>query len=201
MYSQRSEDAYRRPLTRPVSDTLDDDDGRESACGRECRSALMCLSIAVLLCSTVAFAVLWRVAAGQHVDEINGQEDINVRRALINLFFSTNPNGTAWTTCDSADVPGSRWVSREHYCHWKCVDCNADSLITGLYLAGSGLAGTVPPSLGLISSLQFLNLASNGGLGGTLPATLGALSKLQAIGLNDTRLSGTIPASLATIET
>ena len=92
-------------------------------------------------------------------------------------------------------------MSREHYCHWKCVTCDADNLITGLYLAGSGLSGTVPDDIGLVTSLQFLDLSENFGLRGTLPASMGNLAQLQKFGFNSTRISGSLPATLAAIST
>ena len=128
-----------------------------------------------------------------------------MRRALIDLYFSTNSNRT-WSGCDETACKEARcegkvrWVSQEHYCTWKCVSCDANHAVTGLFLAHNRMSGTIPASVSWISSLQTLDVSENAQLAGTLPASLGGNSALQTLAFNNTQISGTLPAALSRAE-
>uniref|UniRef100_M8C489 non-specific serine/threonine protein kinase n=1 Tax=Aegilops tauschii TaxID=37682 RepID=M8C489_AEGTA len=64
-----------------------------------------------------------------------------------------------------------------------------------LGLTGNSLSGTVPASLGNVSSLRSLLLAQNN-LGGSIPETLGQIPNLIMLDLSYNRLSGYVPATL-----
>ena len=209
MYHGRTDGAFRRSLTRPIADTIDDDDESRGKCFK-CKIAVqksfLCLLSATLLCTSVTFAVLWRLEVGkvdQTIDPLGELPD--VRRALIDLYFSTNSNRT-WsgcdeTACNEARCEGKvRWVSQEHYCTWKCVSCDANHAVTGLFLAHNRMSGTIPASVSWISSLQTLDVSENAQLAGTLPASLGGNSALQTLAFNNTQISGTLPAALSRAE-
>ena len=209
MYHGRTDGAFRRSLTRPIADTIDDDDESRGKCFK-CKIAVqksfLCLLSATLLCTSVTFAVLWRLEVGkvdQTIDPLGEVPD--VRRALIDLYFSTNSNRT-WsgcdeTACNEARCEGKvRWVSQEHYCTWKCVSCDANHAVTGLFLAHNRMSGTIPASVSWISSLQTLDVSENAQLAGTLPASLGGNSALQTLAFNNTQISGTLPAALSRAE-
>lgn len=209
MYHGRTDDAFRRPLTRPVVDTIDDDDEAQGKCFK-CKSAsqksLMCLLIATLLCTSVTFAALWRLEVGKVAQTMDNRDEVpDVRRALIDLYFSTNSNRT-WSGCDAtacneARCEGKvRWVSEEHYCTWKCVSCDANQVVTGLFLAHNRMSGTIPASLTWISTLRQLDVSENAHLAGTLPASLGGNAALQTLAFNNTQISGTLPAALSRAE-
>jgi len=67
----------------------------------------------------------------------------------------------------------------------------------GLF-SNPGLSGTIPDTLGNLSSLTYLGLYSNPGLSGTIPDTLVNLNSLTSLALfSNPGLSGTIPAALA----
>ncbi len=70
-------------------------------------------------------------------------------------------------------------------------------LIGGLYLflAGNDFSGNIPPGLGEVTSLRFLDLGDNS-LSGEIPAQLGNLTNLEALYLNDNGLTGSVPAQL-----
>ena len=204
MLHGRTDDAFRRNLTRPIVDTIDDENepsGRK--CKNGCQKAFMCLMIAILLCTSVTFAALWRLEVGKEAQTLDNRDEIpDVRRALIDLFFSTNSNRT-WSSCDAAACEEARcqgkvrWVSQEHYCSWKCVSCDAHLIVTGLFLAHNRMSGTLPASLTWISSLQTLDVSQNPHLAGTLPASLGGSAALRALALNSTQISGTLPVALS----
>jgi Leucine-rich repeat (LRR) protein len=73
-------------------------------------------------------------------------------------------------------------------------------VMTSLYLSSMLLVGTIPPSLGNLTSLQVLDLQSNA-LSGSVPAVLGNLESLVSLTLHANQLSGTIPIVLCQIST
>lgn len=91
--------------------------------------------------------------------------------------------------------------------------------IVGLRLAAKNINGVLPPELGLLGRLRYLNLRSNlltgpippelgqlaeleivqlqwNLLGGLIPSALGRLESLRVLNLRDNELSGPIPATL-----
>ena len=67
--------------------------------------------------------------------------------------------------------------------------------VTGLVLSGYGLSGTIPPELGGLTGLEYLDLRRNG-LSGTIPQELGVLTNLRLLDLGRNGLTGEIPAEL-----
>jgi hypothetical protein len=57
-------------------------------------------------------------------------------------------------------VDSTGWESG-HYCTWHGVVCNTNLKIVGLDLNSNNLDGTLPEELGLIRSLQNLDLSNN----------------------------------------
>ncbi|CAJ2653366.1 unnamed protein product [Trifolium pratense] len=68
-------------------------------------------------------------------------------------------------------------------------------MLNKLLLGANNLVGTIPPSLGNISSLQNITLARNQ-LEGSIPHVLGKLSNLKDLNLGSNNFSGEIPYSL-----
>ncbi|KAF8026930.1 hypothetical protein BT93_F3425 [Corymbia citriodora subsp. variegata] len=67
--------------------------------------------------------------------------------------------------------------------------------LSGLALARNNLIGSVPSSIGNLSSLNLLHLFGNN-LGGSIPPVLGNLINLRILVLENNKFSGTIPSSL-----
>ena len=67
--------------------------------------------------------------------------------------------------------------------------------VTGLILSGYGLSGTIPPELGGLTGLEYLDLGRNR-LSGEIPRELGGLTNLQLLDLGRNELNGEIPAQL-----
>jgi len=57
------------------------------------------------------------------------------------------------------------------------------------------VAGTIPWSCGLVTSLKRFNVAESR-VSGTLPTTLGGLRKLEELDADDTKISGTLPTQI-----
>ena len=74
------------------------------------------------------------------------------------------------------------------------------SLTSLSYLAlySNSLAGTIPSSIGSLTSLQYLYLFSNQ-LAGTIPSSIGSMTSLQYLFLSSNSLTGTIPSSIGSM--
>ncbi|KAG0369858.1 hypothetical protein BGZ54_008596, partial [Gamsiella multidivaricata] len=103
---------------------------------------------------------------------------------IADLYKATGP----WkfvpdtTNCCNAEYPNSSGIK-----------CNANGQIIYIYLAGQGLSGTLPDSLGGLSSLQYLLLYYNN-LSGPIPPSL-TNAPLLILDLSHNRISGSLPSS------
>ena len=105
------------------------------------------------------------------------------RETLMALYNSTG--GTGWTD-------KTHWGSTEPITEWYGVDADSDDNVTALELPGNDLRGTLPASLGALTSLTTLDLSGNNQVTGAIP-DLRALTSLATLNLGDNQLSGTIP--------
>ena len=108
--------------------------------------------------------------------------------ALVALF--NGAGGPGWTHRD-------RWLADAQPCGWYGVECSMGSVVQ-IALPENGLVGTLPPGLGNLSRLSWLDLSFNL-LTGRIPAELGNLSDLNLLSLHSNHLYGWIPASLANL--
>ena len=87
-------------------------------------------------------------------------------------------------------------------CEWEGVTCGGDEdgphAIKELKLPNVGLAGTIPPELGLLKDLEHLSLSGNM-LRGSIPQELADLKKLVTLDLTGCFLTGTLPQSFASV--
>ncbi|KAL7131577.1 hypothetical protein ABFS83_12G012700 [Erythranthe nasuta] len=67
-----------------------------------------------------------------------------------------------------------------------------------LQLQGNGITGKIPQEFGNLTSLTMLNLENNH-LTGEIPSSLGSLERLSFLILNENNLSGSIPESLSSL--
>ncbi|MEM7115334.1 MAG: leucine-rich repeat domain-containing protein [Chloroflexota bacterium] len=110
--------------------------------------------------------------------------------ALVVFYNSTN--GASWTD-------NSGWLQNATPCGWVGIVCNNGN-ITQLLLEGNNLSGMLPPELGMLTMLNWLQL-NNNQLQGSIPAELGMLTQVTWLRLEDNELSGEIPASLEGLTT
>ncbi|XP_042409578.1 protein NSP-INTERACTING KINASE 1-like [Zingiber officinale] len=84
-------------------------------------------------------------------------------------------------------------------CSWTMINCSPENLVIGLGTPGQNLSGTLSPSIGNLTNLEFV-LLQNNSISGEIPAEIGKLSKLHTLDLSDNDFSGEIPASLGNLK-
>ena len=119
------------------------------------------------------------------------------RAALVALYHATG--GPGWRH-------DTNWLEDKSLKDWYGVEVNGDGRVTDLRLGGwdeslqehvgNGLTGSLPPELGTLSHLRWLEIGGNSGLTGPIPAALGNLTRLVDLNLQANRLTGSIPAAL-----
>ncbi|GJJ70458.1 hypothetical protein EMPS_02807 [Entomortierella parvispora] len=90
-------------------------------------------------------------------------------------------------------VPDTANCCNAEYPNSSGVKCNAAGQIIYIYLAGQGLSGSLPDSLGSLTALQYLLLYYNN-LSGPIPQGVANLP-LLILDLSHNRLSGPLPSS------
>ena len=86
------------------------------------------------------------------------------------------------------------WATDTSITQWEGVGLGGTPRrVTRLNLDGKDLSGMIPPVLGRLSMLTYLNLRSNDGLTSEIPSELGYLTNLRVLNLHSNSHSGTIP--------
>lgn len=122
------------------------------------------------------------------------------RAALIAFYNSTNGDG--WSENWGWKIPplaedGFAMPGTENT--WYGVDCYPDNItVTGLWFYGNQLTGSIPPELGNLANLEWLDLGDNK-LTGSIPPELGNLVNLRWLALDDNQLTGSIPPELGNL--
>ncbi len=121
-------------------------------------------------------------------------------QALRDLYESTN--GDNWTIQTDSD-PNNDWPSGNAWDTLNSVDqitglfgitvANGD--VTRIEIEGKNLTGSIPASIGDLTSLIHLHVRWNN-LSGSIPAEIGNLQTLSQLFLEDNDLSGPIPESI-----
>ena len=142
--------------------------------------------------------------------ELNG--DLVQRFALLVLEYSLNRTQTV-SDEDVDDGPEtSEGIDRSvaqmnvHECEWPGIICGSknvtsttnpnstetvDNIVKEIHFGSSGLVGTIPRQINLLSNLEYLDV-SNNDLHGSLPETLYDLSSLRKIFAYKNQLTGTL---------
>ncbi len=104
--------------------------------------------------------------------------------ALQDLFNGTN--GANWK-----DNTG--WLANNTPCGWFGIVCKNGELAE-IHLAGNGLQGQLPESIGNLSGLEYLNVNDNE-VTGTVPSSIGQLTELQGLWVGGNQITA-IPDSI-----
>ena len=112
---------------------------------------------------------------------------------------------SAISTSDEVDtVQRSLSTGLPQWCSYQGVTCGTVSgsatyaSVTSIKLASLSLTGTIPSSIGSLTSLQYFYLYTNK-LSGTIPSSIGSLTSLQYLKVYKNSLSGTIPSSIGSL--
>ena len=105
---------------------------------------------------------------------------------LMDLYNATN--GANWTN-------NTNWGTTEDVSTWYGITVLANKVVT-IDLNRNNLDGSIPVSLGQLTSLLYLKLDSNK-ISGSIPVELGNLSNLLQLYLGGNQLSDPIPGELA----
>ncbi len=128
----------------------------------------------------------WLNSIGAHEGTTIDCEPLSDREVLELLYASTG--GPHWANND-------RWLTDGPLGEWHGVRTDASGDVTGIALGSNGLSGELPPELGQLLQLDFLNLWGNE-LTGEIPPELGQLFNLEELGLFENELTGKIPPEL-----
>ena len=80
---------------------------------------------------------------------------------------------------------------------WYGVVCSESGSVLALQLDGNGLVGTVSCQIGVLTSLQELDVYANPLLAGTIPNEVMRLTAIQLLGWHTTLLSGTLTEQIS----
>lgn len=106
--------------------------------------------------------------------------------ALQQLFLSTD--GCNWN-----DFTG--WFDEPDFCDWFGVTCN-NGRVEELSFVNNNLGGELPPELGDLTDVYFIELEENS-ISGVIPTELGDLVALEVFGLDGNfGITGPIPSQL-----
>ena len=112
-------------------------------------------------------------------------------REILEAFYHAT-DGPNWST-------STNWLNdAKPLSEWHGVTTDADGRVTELSLSRNGLEGAIPPHLGDLTNLEFLDLDGNY-LVGHIPSELGGLANLDTLHLSDNHLTGQIPGELGNL--
>ena len=128
--------------------------------------------------------------------------------------FSTQPydQTTATVLCDLVSAiprlkllpvpwscPGTSAINSLSWCQpWTGITCSFGAIkkITSLTLQNNELVGSLPDTIGSLTSIKRFLWVFNNRLHGTIPSSIGNLSSLISLRLDRNLLTGTVPSTL-----
>ena len=111
------------------------------------------------------------------------------RDALVALYNATD--GPNWWD-------NTNWLSDRPLEEWYGVSTNAEGRVDSLRLQANQLSGILPPELGDLSNLRFLDIQRNP-LSGSIPPELGNLTNLHHLELDRVPFTESIPPELGNL--
>lgn len=81
-------------------------------------------------------------------------------------------------------------------CDWDGIECDKNKMVTAIQITGTGFSGSIPDDIGILSSLQEIQMGSNK-LYGSIPHAVASLPNLKTVDFSFNRLIGTLPPFLS----
>eukprot|EP01041_Mallomonas_annulata_P004396 gene4396-8751_t len=125
--------------------------------------------------------------------EIVGLQQNNINSALCDIVSSTNigQKYSSWSCAeDSTPI--------DDVCLWTGILCRSNEIIY-LDMHSFSLSGTIPSSIGQLSTLEGFDF-SNNQLNGPIPSSIGDLSALNRLAIHRNKLTGPIPSQLSQLQ-
>ena len=116
-----------------------------------------------------------------------------VHQSLTALYTATK--GDNWTRNDNWDI--TTVPTEFEFATWYGVEQDSGKVLR-LELPQNNLVGQLPPEIGNLTQLRFLDLHGNS-LSGRIPAEIGNLSQLESLELQENSLSGLIPPEIGSL--
>ncbi len=111
-------------------------------------------------------------------------------RGILEALYDAT-NGPGWTNNDN-------WLTDAPLGEWYGVLADNQGRVVGIRFVVNGLKGRIPPELGGLAHLQWLQLYRDE-LTGPIPRELGSLANLRSLKLDMSGLSGPIPPELGNL--
>ena len=108
------------------------------------------------------------------------------RAALVALFEATN--GPMWNSAEN-------WLTDAPLREWYGVWTDDHRRVTRLALSQNDVTGSLPPEIGQLTHLRYLNFHHNE-LTGSIPPEIAQLTRLETLDLADNEFSGPIPLAI-----
>ena len=112
----------------------------------------------------------WITIDASSIDDISDDEILE-RYALAVLYFGNN--GQRWPGVTNFLLPTS-------HCEWDAINCDSFGRPENITLVGENLQGSLPPEIGILSTLSILDMSDNL-LTGPLPSEIGYLTNLKEL--------------------
>ena len=167
---------------------------------RKCRAARVLLAAALLFLAAVALT-----ARLPTVEAAGGGDSSDVRQGFCRsgsvhdgLLEDCQRLLSVKKRLDKDDI--LNWGRHVRVKHWDGVTLDRErTKVIGLYLRDLRLRGSIPPGLGRLQSLEWINLTHNQ-LTGRIPVRLDQLASLKSLRLSNNELTGKIPAELGNLK-
>ena len=153
------------------------------------KSVQRTLTAIVIVCALLVGQSGPRVFASSPIVTTGATDSATDREALVAFYQATN--GDNWKN-------SGNWLTDAPIGTWYGVTTDYGGRVVELAIIENGLTGMIPPELGNLTNLEWLDLRENE-LSGTIPPELDNLTDLEWLSLSDNELSGTIPPELGNL--
>ncbi len=131
----------------------------------------------------------WLLAIPSRDGEIVPCAPLSEREILVAFYEATG--GRDWHDNEN-------WLTDAPLEQWHGVGVGQQGQVIRMSLGYNSLTGTIPPELGSLANLYWLNLTGNG-LTGPIPSELGNLRQLHGLALGGNSLTGRIPREIGNL--